>query len=101
MKNTIIKNIALALAIAVAVASVLALCSAITQAPLTVNEVLEMSECGYIVKDLETWSVLEPTEYLDEVVVEIAVCDDTENTLCIFISLDENEERIIRRNIYD
>ena len=101
MKNTIIKNIALALAIAVAVASVLALCSAIKQAPLTVNEVLEMSECGYIVKDLETWSVLEPTEYLDEVVVEIAVCDDTENTLCIFISLDENEERIIRRNIYD
>ena len=101
MKKTIIKNIALALAIAVAVASVLALGSAIKQAPLTVAEVLEMSECGYIVKDLETWSVLEPTKYLDETVIEIAVCDDTENTLCIFISLDESEERIIRRNISD
>ena len=65
---------------------------------ITLEEVLDHSECGYIVKDVETWSILEPSEYLDEEVVEIAVCCDTEDTLCIFISLPEDAERIIVRN---
>ena len=65
---------------------------------ITVEEILNKSECGYIVKDVETWSILEPSAYLDEEVVEIAVCCDTEDTLCIFISIPKEEERIIIRN---
>ena len=65
---------------------------------ITVEEVLEKSECGYIIKDIETWSILEPSAYLDEEVVEIAVCCDTEDTLCIFISLPTDQERVIVRN---
>ena len=65
---------------------------------ITVEEVLEKSECGYIIKDVETWSILEPSAYLDEEVVEIAVCCDTEDTLCIFISLPTDQERVIVRN---
>lgn len=65
---------------------------------ITLEEVLDHSECGYIVKDIETLSILEPSEYLDEEVITIAVCCDTDDTLCIFISLPEDEERIIVRN---
>lgn len=65
---------------------------------ITVEEVLDKSKCGYIVKDVETWSILEPSAYLDKEVVEIAVCCDTEDTLCIFISIPEEEEKIIVRN---
>jgi hypothetical protein len=65
---------------------------------ITVEEVLDKSECGYIVKDVETWSILEPSAYLDKEVVEIAVCCDTEDTLCIFISIPKEEEKIIVRN---
>ncbi len=71
---------------------------AIEAQKITLEEVLEKSECGYIVKDVETWSILEPNVYLDEEVVEIAVCCDTEDTLCIFISLPTDQERVIVRN---
>ena len=66
---------------------------------LTVQEVIENTECDYIVKDENSWCILEPSEYLREPVTEIAICDDTENTLCFFIYLDENEEKIIRKGI--
>lgn len=63
----------------------------------TVQEIIENTTCDYIVKDVDTWSILEPTEYLNREVIEITDCEDTENTICIFIELKENEKRIIKK----
>lgn len=64
---------------------------------MVVNDVITLTECDYIVKDIETLIILDPNSYLDEKIVEIAICDDTENTLCIFVSLPKNSEKIIRK----
>ena len=64
---------------------------------MVVNDVITLTECDYIVKDIETLAILDPNSYLDEKIVEIAICDDTENTLCIFVSLPKNSEKIIRK----
>ena len=69
-----------------------------TETPTTtVQEIIENTTCDYIVKDVDTWSILEPTEYLNREVIEITDCEDTENTICIFIKLKENEKRIIKK----
>lgn len=64
---------------------------------IVVNDIITTTECDYIVKDENTLIILDPNFYLDEKVTEIAICDDTENTLCIFISLPKNSEKIIRK----
>lgn len=65
---------------------------------ITVNDVVEKMGCDYfIVKNVDTWAVLEEDVYMDREVVEINICDDTENTLCLFIKLDPNEKEIIRK----
>jgi hypothetical protein len=51
----------------------------------------------YIVKAEGDFGVLESDVYMDREVVEVAVCDDTENTICLFIQLEENEEPHYRK----
>ena len=64
----------------------------------TVDDVVSMpSDFYFIVKDINSLSILEADVYMDREVVELAVCDDTANTLCIFIELEENEEPHIRK----
>lgn len=66
---------------------------------MTVDDVLEVAGTDYyIVKDVNTWVVLEDDVYMDREVVEINICDDVENTLCIFIELDEDETPRVRNN---
>lgn len=66
--------------------------------PITVNNVVELIGTDYfIVKDINSWSVLESNMYMDRKVVEINICDDTEDTLCLFIELDKNEKSYIRK----
>lgn len=65
---------------------------------MTVDDVVSKAGCDYfIVKDINSWAVLEPDVYMDREVVEINICDDTPNTLCLFIELGENEEPHIRK----
>ena len=66
------------------------------QEKTTVKEVIAKSECNYIVKDEITYSILEPKEYLNEEITGLAICDDTNNTICIFVTI-ENEELHIRK----
>lgn len=66
---------------------------------ITVDDVVSKAGCDYfIVKDVNTWAVLEEDVYMDREVVEINICDDTENTLCIFIELAEDETPRVRNN---
>ena len=60
----------------------------------TVKEVIAKSECNYIVKDEITYSILEPKEYLNEEVTGLAVCEDTENTICIFVTIEDEKLHI-------
>ena len=62
----------------------------------TVKQVVTNTCCGYIVKDTNTMAILEANRYMNENVVDIAICDDTENTLCLFVTLDENDEVFVR-----
>lgn len=65
---------------------------------MTVDEFVSLpGDFYYIVKDTGSWGVLESDVYMDREVVEIAVCDDTENTICLFIQLEENEEPHYRK----
>lgn len=65
---------------------------------ITVNDVVEKMGCDYfIVKNVDTWAVLEEDVYMDREVVEINICEDTEDTLCVFIKLDPNEKEIVRK----
>jgi hypothetical protein len=66
---------------------------------ITVDDVVSKAGCDYfIVKDVNTWTVLEEDVYMDREVVEINICDDTENTLCIFIELAKDETPRVRNN---
>jgi hypothetical protein len=66
---------------------------------ITVDDVVSKAGCDYfIVKDVNTWAVLEEDVYMDREVVEINICDDTENTLCIFIELAKDETPRVRNN---
>ena len=66
---------------------------------ITVDDVVSKAGCDYfIVKDVNTWAVLEEDVYMDREVVEINICDDVENTLCIFIELAEDETPRVRNN---
>jgi hypothetical protein len=70
-----------------------------TEKVITVDDVVSKAGCDYfIVKDVNTWAVLEEDVYMDREVVEINICDDTENTLCIFIELAEDETPRVRNN---
>lgn len=60
-----------------------------------VVDIIETSEYDYIVKDTNTWALLKADEYMDREIEEIAICDDTENTLCLFIQLGHNEPVIV------
>lgn len=65
---------------------------------MTVDDVISVASTEYfIVKDIDTWAILESDVYMEREVVEIAICDDMEDTLCLFIKLDENEEPHIRK----
>lgn len=65
---------------------------------MTVDEFVSLSgDFYFIVKAEGDWGVLESDVYMDREVVEIAVCDDTENTICLFIQLEENEEPHYRK----
>ena len=64
---------------------------------LTVKDVFNRATTeGVIVKDIDTWAVLDEFYYSDREVVEIAICCDTEDTLCLFIELDEFEKPMIK-----
>ena len=66
---------------------------------MTVDEFVSLpGDFYYIVKAEGDWGVLESDVYMDREVVEVAVCDDTENTICLFIQLEENEEPHYRNN---
>ena len=66
---------------------------------MTVDEFVSLpGDFYYIVKAEGDWGVLESDVYMDREVVEVAVCEDTENTICLFIQLDENEEPHYRNN---
>lgn len=68
------------------------------QSVITVDKVVEIMGTDYfIVKDINSWAVLNEDVYMDREVVEINICDDTENTLCLFIELDKNEKQHIRK----
>lgn len=66
---------------------------------MTVDEFVSLpGDFYYIVKAEGDWGVLESDVYMDREVVEVAVCEDTENTICLFIQLEENEEPHYRNN---
>lgn len=62
---------------------------------MKVEDVIEKAECDYIIKDLQTWSILDPDTYKNYDVESIMVCCDTEDTICIFISVPIEEEKVI------
>ena len=65
---------------------------------MTVDDVVSVAGCDYfIVKEIDTWAVLEEDVYMDRPVTEINICDDVEDTLCIFIDLADNEEPRIKQ----
>ena len=65
---------------------------------MTVDDVVSKAGCDYfIVKEIDDWSVLEEDVYMDRPVTEINICDDMENTLCIFIDLADDEEPHIKQ----
>ena len=69
-----------------------------TEIGMTVDEFVSLpGDFYFIVKDIDTWGVLEADVYMEREIVEVAVCDDTENTICLFIKLDENEEPHYRK----
>ena len=69
-----------------------------TEREMTVDDVVSKAGTDYfIVKEIDTWAVLEEDVYMDRPVTEINICDDVEDTLCIFIDLDENEEPHIKQ----
>lgn len=70
----------------------------IVEREMTVDDVVSVAGCDYfIVKEIDTWAVLEEDVYMDRPVTEINICDDVEDTLCLFIDLDENEEPHIKQ----
>lgn len=65
---------------------------------MTVDEFVSLpGDFYYIVKAKGDFGVLESDVYMDREVVEVAVCEDTENTICLFIQLEENEEPHYRK----
>lgn len=65
---------------------------------MTVDDVVSKAGTDYfIVKEIDTWAVLEEDVYMDRPVTEINICDDTEDTLCIFIDLADDEEPRIKQ----
>lgn len=68
------------------------------ESAMTVDEFVSLpGDFYYIVKAEGDFGVLESDAYMDREVVEIAVCEDTENTICLFIQLEENEEPHYRK----
>ena len=60
---------------------------------MTVDEFVSLpGDYYFIVKAKGDFGVLESDIYMDREIVEVAVCDDTPNTICLFIQL-ENEEQ--------
>ena len=60
---------------------------------MTVDEFVSLpGDFCYIVKAEGDFGVLESDVYMDREIVEVAVCEDTENTICLFIQLEENEK---------
>lgn len=72
----------------------------VTTAPqhsMTVDDVVSRTSVPYfIVKEVDTLAVLNEDVYMDREVVEINICDDTEDTLCLFIDLAESETQRVR-----
>lgn len=65
---------------------------------MTVDDVVSRVGCDYfIVKEVDTLAVLNEDVYMDREVVEINICDDTEDTLCLFIDLNDNEPQRVRK----
>ena len=65
---------------------------------MTVDEFVSLpGDFYYIVKDTDSFGVLESDIYMDREVVEVAVCDDTPNTICLFIQLEDGEQPHYRK----
>ena len=65
---------------------------------MTVDDVVSVAGTDYfIVKEIDSWAVLEEDVYMDRSVREINICDDMDNTLCIFIDLADDEEPHIKQ----
>ena len=65
---------------------------------MTVDEFVSLpGEFYYIVKDTGSFGILEADVYMDREVVEIGVCDDTPNTICLFIQLEDGEQPHYRK----
>ena len=65
---------------------------------MTVDEFVSLpGDFYYIVKAEGDFGVLESDVYMDREVVEVAVCEDAENTICLFIQLEENEKPHYRK----
>lgn len=65
---------------------------------MTVDDVVSVAGTDYfIVKEIDSWAVLEEDVYMDRSVKEINICDDMDNTLCIFIDLADDEEPHIKQ----
>lgn len=70
----------------------------IVEHSMTVDDVVSRAGCGYfIVKEVDTLAVLNEDVYMDREVVEINICDDTKDTLCLFIDLNDNEPQRVRK----
>lgn len=64
---------------------------------MTVDDVVSKAGTDYfIVKEIDSWAVLEEDVYMDRPVTEINICDDMDSTLCIFIDLADDEEPHIK-----
>lgn len=70
----------------------------VVEREMTVDDVVSVAGTDYfIVKEIDTWAVLEEDVYMDRPVTEINICDDTEDTLCLFIDLADDEEPRIKQ----
>ena len=64
---------------------------------MTVDDIVSKAGTDYfIVKEIDSWAVLEEDVYMDRPVTEINICDDMDSTLCIFIDLADDEEPHIK-----
>ena len=70
----------------------------VVESEMTVDDVVSVAGTDYfIVKEIDTWAVLEEDVYMDRPVTEINICGDMEDTLCIFIDLADDEEPHIKK----
>ena len=66
---------------------------------ITVDDIVSKSGTDdFIIKDINSWAILDPLMYMHREVVEINICDDTADTLCLFIELAQDEVPYVRKS---